>query len=203
MFFVLSKVLGFLVVPSNVILGIGIVGIVLLLTRFRRAGVRMMVVSLLLLLVIGITPIGMALIAALESRFPPGKEGGPPVTGIIVLGGPIDNRMSTARGMLSVSGEVERLLEGANLAKRHSAARLVFTGGNPSLFRDDPPEAVYAVQLFEQLGDAHAALGRRLPQGRVSGRGLSGRLAHAARSGPVPAFAQSPRRHRRAQLGGA
>ena len=64
MFFVVSKILAFLVVPSNVILGIGIVGMLLLLTRFKRTGVRMMVVSLLLLLVIGITPIGMALIAA-------------------------------------------------------------------------------------------------------------------------------------------
>jgi uncharacterized SAM-binding protein YcdF (DUF218 family) len=152
MFFVLSKVLAFLVVPSNVILGIGIVGMLLLLTRLRRAGVRLMVVSLLLMLVVGMTPIGMALISALENRFPPGKEGGPPIAGIIVLGGPIDNRMSKARGTLSISGEVERLLEGANLAKRHPSARLVFTGGNPSLFGDDPPEAVYAAQLFEQLG---------------------------------------------------
>ena len=127
MFFVLSKVLGFLVVPSNVIVGIGIVGMLLLLTRFRRAGVRMMVASLLLLLIVGITPIGIALVSALENRFPPGNEGGPPITGIIVLGGPIDTRMSTARGKLSISGEVERLLEGASLAKRHPSARLVFT----------------------------------------------------------------------------
>jgi uncharacterized SAM-binding protein YcdF (DUF218 family) len=152
MFFVLSKVLAFLVVPSNVMFGIGIVGVLLLLTRFRRAGVRLMVVSLVLMLVVGMTPIGIALSAALENRFPPGKEGGPPIAGIIVLGGPIDNRMSKARGTLSISGEVERLLEGANLARRHPSARLVFTGGNPSLFGDDPPEAAYAVQLFEQLG---------------------------------------------------
>ena len=43
-----------------------------------------------------------------------------------------------ARGSLSLTGEVERLIEGAGLARRHPAARLVFTGGNPSLFRDDP-----------------------------------------------------------------
>jgi uncharacterized SAM-binding protein YcdF (DUF218 family) len=152
MFFVLSKVLAFLTVPSNVILSIGIVGLLLLLTRFRRAGVRLTAASLLLLLIVGVTPIGYALIVALENRFPPGKEDGPPITGVIVLGGPIDSRMSTLRGKLSVTGEVERLLEGAALAKRHPSAKLVFTGGNPSLFGTDPPEAVYAVQLFEQLG---------------------------------------------------
>jgi hypothetical protein len=98
MFFVLSKVLAFLTVPSNVILSIGIVGLLLLLTRFRRAGVRLTAASLLLLLIVGVTPIGYSLIVALENRFPPGKEDGPPITGVIVLGGPIDSRMSTLRG---------------------------------------------------------------------------------------------------------
>jgi uncharacterized SAM-binding protein YcdF (DUF218 family) len=125
MFFVLSKVLAFLAVPSNIILGIG---------------------------VLGMLPIGRGLIALLEDRFPPGKEAGPSITGFIVLGGPIDSRMSVLRGMISVGGDVERLIEGAALAQRHPAARLVFTGGNPSLLHDDPPESFFAAQLFEQLG---------------------------------------------------
>src|SRR4051812_38342908 len=113
MFFVLSKVLVVLAVPSNLILGIGILGLLLLLTRFRRAGVKLVVACLLLLLIVGLLPIGTALIAMLENRFPPGKESGPPITGIIVLGGPIDSRMTARRGSLSVTGEVERLIEGA------------------------------------------------------------------------------------------
>ncbi len=152
MFFVLSKVLAALAVPSNLILGLGVLGMLLLLTRFRRAGVRLMVVSLLIVLVLGLLPIGRGLIAILESRFPPGREDGPPITGIIVLGGPIDARMSVVRGSLSVTGEVERLIEGAALARRHPAAKLVFTGGNPSLLHGDPPESFFAAQLFEQLG---------------------------------------------------
>jgi uncharacterized SAM-binding protein YcdF (DUF218 family) len=141
-----------LAVPSNIILGIGILGMLLLLTRFRRAGVRLMVTCLLIVLLTGVLPIGRGLIALLEDRFPPGNEAGPPIAGIIVLGGPIDSRMSVARGTISVGGEVERLIEGAALARRHPAAKLVFTGGNPSLFHDDPPESFFAVKLFEQLG---------------------------------------------------
>jgi uncharacterized SAM-binding protein YcdF (DUF218 family) len=152
MFFVLSKVLAFLAVPSNIVFGIGILGMLLLLTRFRRTGVRLMVTCLLVVLVLGLLPIGRGLIAMLENRFPPGNDSGPPVTGIIVLGGPIDSRMSVVRGTISVGGEVERLIEGAALARRHPAARLVFTGGNPSLFHDDPPESFFAAKLFEQLG---------------------------------------------------
>jgi uncharacterized SAM-binding protein YcdF (DUF218 family) len=152
MFFVLSKMLAFLAIPSNIVLGIGILGMLLLLTRFRRAGVRLMVACLLIILLVGLVPIGRGLIAALENRFPPGNEAGAEITGIIVLGGPIDSRMSVARGMLSVGGDVERLIEGAALARRHPAAKLVFTGGNPSLFHNDPPESFFAVKLFEQLG---------------------------------------------------
>lgn len=152
MFFVLSKVLASLAIPSNIILGIGVVGMLLLLTRFRRTGVRLMVACLLIIVLVGLLPIGRGLIALLEDRFPPGNEVGPPITGIIVLGGPIDSRLSVARGMLSVGGDVERFIEGAALARRHPSARLVFTGGNPSLFHDDPPESFFAVQLFEQLG---------------------------------------------------
>jgi len=152
MFFVLSKTLAFLAIPSNIVLGIGILGMLLLLTRFRRAGIRLMVACLLIIVAVGVLPIGRGLIATLENRFPPGNEAGAPITGIIVLGGPIDSHMSVARGMLSVGGDVERFIEGAALARRHPDAKLVFTGGNPSLFHDDPPESFFAVKLFEQLG---------------------------------------------------
>ncbi len=61
MFFVLSKMLAFLAIPSNIVLGIGILGMLLLLTRFRRAGVRLMVACLLIILVVGVLPIGRGL----------------------------------------------------------------------------------------------------------------------------------------------
>jgi len=36
MFFILSKTLGFFAVPSNLLMAVGLVGLALLLTRFRR-----------------------------------------------------------------------------------------------------------------------------------------------------------------------
>ena len=38
MFFILSKTLALLLLPSNFLIAIGIVGVALLLTRWRRAG---------------------------------------------------------------------------------------------------------------------------------------------------------------------
>ena len=49
---------------------LGLVGAVLLRTRFARAGWRLVIASLLLLAVLGLSPLGNALIIPLEQRFP-------------------------------------------------------------------------------------------------------------------------------------
>jgi uncharacterized SAM-binding protein YcdF (DUF218 family) len=152
MFFIVSKVFAFLVIPSNVVLGIGIAGLLLMLTRFRRAGVRLVVSCLLLLLIVGVSPIGFAMLAALENRFPAWKDDGRPIDGIIVLSGMINQRLTVERGSLSISGSVERMTEAAMLAHRYPSARVVFTGGDASLLGSWPPEADFAVQLFELMG---------------------------------------------------
>jgi hypothetical protein len=49
----------------------GLAGILLLPTRFFRAGRRLIVASLIVLAVLGYSPIGNLLIMPLEQRFPP------------------------------------------------------------------------------------------------------------------------------------
>ncbi len=151
MFFVLSKILAFVLVPSNIVVALVLAGLALMLTRFRRAGLRLALVSFVFLVVAGASTLGPALISVLEDRFPPWQDTGAPVDGIIVLGGLINPDLSARRGRLALGGAIERATEAAALARRHPAARLVFTGGNPSLL-GGLPEADYAVQLFEQLG---------------------------------------------------
>ena len=75
MFFVLSKVLGFFAIPSNLIVSIGILGVLLLPTRFKRTGRGWWWRSLLVLAILGLSPVGNALIIPLEQRFPPGTRG--------------------------------------------------------------------------------------------------------------------------------
>ena len=53
MFFVLSKTLGYLVMPSNLLMAIGLIGLVLLFTRFRRVASWLIVTSLVLIAVVG------------------------------------------------------------------------------------------------------------------------------------------------------
>ena len=58
MFFFLSKTLGVLLRPSNLLVGVGIVGLILLLTRFVSLGRKLVVASVLLIAISGFSPIG-------------------------------------------------------------------------------------------------------------------------------------------------
>ena len=87
MFFVLSKVFGFFAIPSNFVISIGILGLLLWPTRFGRAGRRLVAASLIVLAILGLSPVGNALIVPLEQRFPPWNAAGGPPAGIVVLGG--------------------------------------------------------------------------------------------------------------------
>ena len=53
MFFILSKIIGFFALPSNVLISIGIAGLVLLCTRFRRLASWLLVTSIALIAVAG------------------------------------------------------------------------------------------------------------------------------------------------------
>ena len=153
MFFILSKTVGFIVVPSNLLVLIGLAGIALLPTQFARPGRRFLVASVILIAAIGLLPVGNALILPLESRFPPWDpvQGAP--AGIIVIGGVINPEISAAHGQVSLDEAADRLTEAVELARRYPAARIVFAGGNSDLI-SGPSEADFAGIFLESLGVA-------------------------------------------------
>jgi uncharacterized SAM-binding protein YcdF (DUF218 family) len=153
MFFVLSKVLGFLLLPSNFLILLGLLGVVLLGTRFKRTGIRLAAVSIVLLAAAGFLPVGGLLARSLESRFPPWTPTQAAPDGIIVLGGAIKPVLSNARGAPQVGASAERLMAVAALARAYPKARVVYSGGNASVF-GGPSEADYVLRLFESFGIA-------------------------------------------------
>src|SRR4029078_4623155 len=54
MFFILSKTVGFVLLPSNFLLLLALAGTVLLATRWRRAGLRMVIGAAVLLATVGV-----------------------------------------------------------------------------------------------------------------------------------------------------
>jgi len=155
MFFFLSKTLGLLTVPSNLMMALGLLGIVLLCTRFRRLASWLIVTSLVLIALAGYSPLGKILLLPLEQRFPRWDASHGPPDGIVVLGGAIDPEVSVARGSVALNGSAERITATAELARRYPNARIVFTGGTSSLDSNTPLEAPVAVKELLALGVAH------------------------------------------------
>ncbi|MBN8991585.1 MAG: YdcF family protein [Rhizobiales bacterium] len=159
MFFTLSKTLGYLLLPTNFLIGIGVVGAILLVTRFAALGRKLVISAVLLLVICGLSPLGNYLIYPLEQRFPRWEAGGgKPPDGIIVLGASIEADLSAAHGTPVVRGAPDRIIAAAALAHRYPNARIVYSGGSANLISNDAREADFAGAVFESLGIAKSRL---------------------------------------------
>jgi uncharacterized SAM-binding protein YcdF (DUF218 family) len=154
MFFFLSKILGFFALPSNVLVAIGLVGLILLCTRFTRLASWLIVTSIVLIAICGLSPLGNVLILPLEQRFPPWDPSRGPPDGIIVLGGAIIPDVSAARGTVALNEAAVRITATAELARRYPNARIIYSGGNAAVLFDGGVEAAIAVGAFAALGIA-------------------------------------------------
>ncbi len=152
MFFILSKTVAFLLLPSNLLIAIGLVGVALLATTWKRAGIRLAVGSLVVLALTGLLPVGNLLIHPIENRFPPwdARRGAP--AGIIVLGGGIDPEISRDRGQTQLNDSADRIVAIAKLAREFPNARIIYSGGNGSLIHGRPPEAEFLYPLLDSFG---------------------------------------------------
>src|SRR3954469_7339439 len=134
-----------MLLPTNFLIGVGVIGAILLMTRFARLGRRLVIASVLLLVICGLSPLGNYLMYSLEQRFPAWVAGsGAPPDGIIILGGSIEADLSAAHGTPVVRRAPDRIIAAAALAHRYPNARVVFSGGSPNLVANDAREADFA-----------------------------------------------------------
>ena len=150
MFFVLSKTLGVFLVPSNLIMACGALGLGLIFSKRRRVGGRLLACCVAALLICGISPLGALMLLPLETRFSPWNPDTGDPAGIIVLGGGLDPELTAARGTPATGGA--RIVVAAELAYRYPKARLVYVGGNASLRAVNLSEADAAEGIFKNLG---------------------------------------------------
>ncbi|MDP4003009.1 YdcF family protein [Methylobacterium sp. NEAU K] len=131
MFFPLSKVVYFLITPSNFFVFAALAGLGLLAaTRLRRAGLGLAGLGVMGLALGGLSPLSEIVLLPLEQRFAPYPADAPAPVGIIVLGGGIEAGLSEARDQVVVNDAGERPIYFADLARRFPEARLVFSGGS-------------------------------------------------------------------------
>ncbi|MEI8394072.1 MAG: YdcF family protein [Rhodospirillaceae bacterium] len=154
MSFFFSKVLWTALSPTNLIVVLAAIGIVLQLiggVRLRHSGLWLSAFATAALVGVMMLPVGAWLILPLEARFPqpawPEK-----VDGVIVLGGSVNPSASVRWGRPTLNHAADRMTEFAWLARRYPGAKLVFTGGSGSLSRPDLTEAPVARAVFERIG---------------------------------------------------
>ncbi|WP_398468727.1 YdcF family protein [Tardiphaga sp.] len=154
MFFYASKILGFFTQPSNFIAAICVIGLALVLFNRHRIGTWLVSFGILLLLVLGYSPLSNVLLLSLTERFPQWQDGGRAPDGIVVLGGAIDSDSTAARNSLEVNAAAERVTAMLELARRYPEAKIVFTGGAASLIEATLSEAPAAGDVLRRFGVA-------------------------------------------------
>jgi uncharacterized SAM-binding protein YcdF (DUF218 family) len=152
MFFILSKTVSALLLPSNLMLLTGLAGLLLMATRFRRAGRFMAIAGLAMLLIAGLFPLDSMLRHALEQRFPPWDPSRGAPDGIVVLGGPLQPGLSRLYGEPAVTGDAGRILAIPKLARDYPQARIIYSGGDASLRGDAADEAQFLLPLLDRFG---------------------------------------------------
>lgn len=152
MFFVLSKTAAFLLMPSNLLLLLGAIGVVLMATRFRRTGIGLASASFVLLAVAGFSSLGALLLHELEVRFPPWDASRGAPDGIVILGGAISPNLSRIYGDTVVNGHAGRILAIGKLARAYPNARIVYSGGDANLSAGGEAETSALPPLLDSLG---------------------------------------------------
>jgi uncharacterized SAM-binding protein YcdF (DUF218 family) len=162
-FFYASKILLFLAQPSSVVALLLVAGAVLAGgKRWPWFGRRLLALGIVLLVVLGLSPIANVLLMPLEERFPRGALPNE-VAGILILGGFEEARISAGRGGLAVDEAADRLTEALVLARRLPSAKLIFTGGVASFL---PPDYGTGEPIGRFLEDAGIARGRVVLESR-------------------------------------
>ena len=128
MFFVVAKLFDFFLVPSNALAIIGVLSLAALAAGYRRTAAAAWILTGALLILFGWSPLGVAALVALESRFPPPEIKGE-VAGIILLGGAVETHIAYERGQVALTDAAERVTATAELARRFPAARIILSGG--------------------------------------------------------------------------
>jgi len=148
-FFFFSKVLTLFLYPLNIIILLGIIGIITI------KGYKNKIISaipLFTLIIFSSFPISQLLIGILEDKYPPiSKESLENADAIVVLGGSI-NILTKYPQRIELGSSSDRMTESIELFYLKKAPILLFTGGSGVLFQQDLREATFAKKFFNNFG---------------------------------------------------
>lgn len=153
MFYYVSKIAWFFATPSNLLLSLILLGLVLaLFKRLRKFGIGLALLTAIATIAFGLLPISSYLMIPLEERFPAFMDDGKPVDGIVLLGGSVEASDSVLRGRIIANESAERVLDTIQLAHRYPQARILISGGGGTVFGDGTAEAPVIADYLKSIG---------------------------------------------------
>jgi len=153
MFFYLSKIIWFLVTPSNLLAGLVLVGLALAaLTRLRRTGFGLAFAGIAGIFVVGLSPLATWVMHPLETQFPIFADDRDPVDGIVILGGALAPDTTMRLGQADLNEAGERVLIAVELSRIYPQARILLTGGTGRLVSEAYSEAEATAEVLVALG---------------------------------------------------
>ena len=152
--FIFAKVLEPVSSPDNAIVLLLLIGVAAAMgRRWRAAGLRLCLLSAVLLLAVAIFPAGEWLLVPLENRCPPAHLAR--VDGILLLAEDEQPQMTEMRGQPVTYMSASNYFVFANLVRAWPEAKLAFSGGSGTLLfksRVKRTNSDVARQLLKTLG---------------------------------------------------
>ena len=142
-----------MLLPTNFLIAIGLVGAILMVTRFASLGRKLVIAA-------SCCSRDLRAVAARKrccsirwsSAFRHGTPRAARLTASSCSAASIEADLSVAHGTPVVRGAPDRIIAAAALARRYPNARVVFSGGSANLVSNDAREADFAGAIFESLG---------------------------------------------------
>ena len=154
-FFVISKLVGLLILAETWLILILILSLVARWRGWFRLANGAQAAALAALLALTALPVGDWVLDPLESRYPVNPPLNAPPDGIVVLGGAVESLKWRATGQVHLNDHAERVTEAAILALRFPNARIVLSGGAATLRPIGgalPSEATAMAAFLTQIG---------------------------------------------------
>jgi len=151
LFFWLSKFAWLVIAPDSALIIFFAAGLLCLLKSKLRLAKTIFSLLFVLLMTIGLFPVGEWLLYPLEKKYPqnPQLEH---VNGIIVLGGAEDAIRTDLWQQPVVGNAAERIFASIHLVRKFPKARLIYTSGSSSMVEQGVKGADAAKQLYIQQG---------------------------------------------------
>ena len=147
----MTNLLEWVLQPDRIVLFGLAMATALLVSGWFVAGRRIVYSVFAGILFLSLTPVGEWAVSPLENRFPRPTDLPTNISGILVLAGGEDTGITESRGVASLNGAGDRLVETAILARAYPDLPILFSGGGLGTSESDN-HAFTARLIFSGLG---------------------------------------------------